>query len=817
MKGGPMLQRSWPLLCILGLALALMARVLMAGEGRVISMAGEDLAFQLYAWRHFGFEEMRQGNFPLWNPFICSGAPYHAGFQGGLLYPLHLVFLFLPVTMGINAVTALQISLLGAFMYWWAREGGLGASVAGYSGVAVMLGAPHLFHLVPGHLPNMAAMVWAPLIFLCVDKAAGSGGFGWILLGALAAAIQLLAGHPQYVFCTWVALLIFLALRLLLERRGEGAPRLTKALVATGAIAVGALWLSSAQWIPGVEASRWGVRAQASGYEFASMFSLPPENILTFLSPFFMGDSIVSPYWGRCFLWEMCAYFGSVSVSLALIGLIWPPEGKEGRALALGGAAAICLILALGGHTPLFPLLYDHFFLFRMFRGSSKFLFPVLLFSGLLAGYGLQRLFLLRPIGRPWDGRSRRCWRRCLASVTGCLLICLAMVAAAEWGGAVGWLADLSHRSGESYLPSGFYTPENLFSVAKVQDAYFAAWGKAAVSFASVLVLLVAIPRVRASVWILVALGVAELFLFARSLMVDFDPKTIPLREGILRFLEQDKGRYRVLFLEGSPNVGMLHGIEGVSGFDADIYAPYARLLWRSQGAQPSRNAIMITIQRYSPLFRLLGLRHVVGRAEAIRSPLPAAFTEGDLAVVEVPGPLPKGYLVEEIRVLPHEEEVLDSLNRGEVDPARVALVTEPPPGHQLSTRAFALPEDIRNPDWSSEMGAVWFVRQDTDTIHYVVRCEKEALLLTTEVAYPGWRAWIDGQEAPLLRANYIQRAVQVPAGTHLVTMRFEPEGWRIGMILSLTGAGAFVVMAAIHLRTQNRMRVDGRRCLGIL
>lgn len=805
MTGGPMLERSWPILGILGLVLSLMAPVLMAGDGRVISMDGEDLAFQLYAWRHFGFEEMRHGNFPLWNPFICSGSPYHAGFQGGLLYPLHLLFLFLPITIGINALTALQIFLVGAFMYWWARGEGLRPLVAGYTGVTVMLGAPHLFHLVPGHLPNMAAMVWAPLIFLCVDKASRSGGIRWVLLGVLAATIQVLAGHPQYVFYTWIALLLLVALRLVLERSGEGAPRLIQALVATGAIAMGGLWLSSAQWIPGLEASRWGVRAHVSGYEFASMFSLPPENILTFLSPFFMGDSMGSPYWGRCFLWEMCAYFGGASVSLALIGLIWPPEGKEGRAMALGGAAAICLVLALGGHTPLFPLLYDHVSPFRMFRGSSKFLFPVLLFSGLLAGYGLQRLFILLRLRRPWEGDSRRRWRRCLVGVSGFLIICVMMIAAGKWGGAVGWLADLVRQSGDSYLPPGFYTPENLFDVALVQDAYLAAWGKAAVIFACVLLLLLAIPKRGVSLWILMAFGVVELFLFARSLMVSFDPKAIPLSDGILGFLEQDKGRYRVLFLEGSPNVGMLHGIEGISGFDADIYAPYAELLWKSQGVRPPRNAIMINIQRYSPLFRLLGLRHVVGRAESIRSSVPAAFTEGELAVIELPAPMPKGYLVEEIRVVPHEEEILESLSRVEVDPARMALMTKPPPAHPVPKGAFPLPDDARRPDWTSEIGAVWFVRQDTDTIHYVVRSEKEAVLMTTEVAYPGWRAWIDGQEAPLLRANFIQRAVQVPAGTHLVTMRFDPKGWRLGIILSLTGGGAFIVVGVIHLWRQGR------------
>lgn len=801
-----MVRRSLPLLGILVLVLCLMGPLLVAGQGRVISMAGEDLAYQLYAWRSFGSDQIRHGNFPLWNPFVYSGTPYHGGFQAGLLYPLHLLFLLFPVTTGINSLTALQIFLVGAFMYWWAREEGLGVGAAFYCAVAVMSGAPHIFHLVPGHLPNLAAMVWAPLIFLCAGKAARRGGIPWILLGALAASIQVFAGHPQYVFYTWVALGIYMVLRLMTER-GRNAAKPEAALGASALIGLGGLWLSSAQWLPGLEASRWGVRAHVSGYEFASMFSLPPENLLTFLSPFFMGNGILSPYWGRCYLWEMCAFFGTVSLCLAIVGLIWPPEGKGRRVLALGAAAGICVVLALGGHTPVFRLFYDHVPPFRMFRGSSKFLFPVLLFSGLLAGYGLQRLFELRALAHPWDGRSRRRWRMCLAGVTGLLVVCAAMIAADRWGGAVGWLADLVKESGESYLRPEFYRPEHIFEVTGVRDAYLAAWGKAAAILGCTLLLLLAVPKKRASLWILVAFGVAEVFLFARSLMVSFDPGTLRLGDGVLAFLEQDKGRYRVLFLEGSPNAGMLHGVEGIGGFDADIYAPYAKLLWKSQGVQPARNAIIIPIERYSPLFRLLGLRHIVGNARSIRSSLPAAFTEGDLAVIEVPGPLPKGYLVEETRVVPNEEEILASLERGDVDPAQAALMTDHPPASPVLTGTFSLPDDTRRPDWASDRGAVWFVREDTDTVHYVIRSEKEALLLTTEVAYPGWRAWIDGKEAPLLRANYIQRAIQVPAGTHLVTMRFEPGGWKIGMILSVTGVGAFIIVGGTCLGRQGWRR----------
>jgi len=53
-------------------------------------------------------------------------------------------------------------------------------------------------------------------------------------------------------------------------------------------------------------------------------------------------------------------------------------------------------------------------------------------------------------------------------------------------------------------------------------------------------------------------------------------------------------------------------------------------------------------------------------------------------------------------------------------------------------------------------------------------------------VYYPaGWKAYVDGEEVPIYRANYLFRAVPVPAGEHTVTLRFEPESHRIGLIIS--------------------------------
>ena len=68
------------------------------------------------------------------------------------------------------------------------------------------------------------------------------------------------------------------------------------------------------------------------------------------------------------------------------------------------------------------------------------------------------------------------------------------------------------------------------------------------------------------------------------------------------------------------------------------------------------------------------------------------------------------------------------------------------------------------------------------------------ALLVISQAWYPGWRAYVDGQPAPLLRADYAIKAVPVPAGHHVVQLRFQSGSWARGLWLGLVGLVLLVV-----------------------
>ncbi len=77
----------------------------------------------------------------------------------------------------------------------------------------------------------------------------------------------------------------------------------------------------------------------------------------------------------------------------------------------------------------------------------------------------------------------------------------------------------------------------------------------------------------------------------------------------------------------------------------------------------------------------------------------------------------------------------------------------------------------------------------DPEVIRYAVNSENGGVMVCSEVYYPlGWKAFIDGEPAPLLRANFLFRAVSVPPGKHTVELRFEPTASTTANLASFGG-----------------------------
>jgi hypothetical protein len=85
------------------------------------------------------------------------------------------------------------------------------------------------------------------------------------------------------------------------------------------------------------------------------------------------------------------------------------------------------------------------------------------------------------------------------------------------------------------------------------------------------------------------------------------------------------------------------------------------------------------------------------------------------------------------------------------------------------------------------------------------------ALLVTSELFYPGWEATIDGKRATILPTNYLLRGVSLPAGNHRVEMRYRPPAARNGAIITVCTLLILISLAILatrdSLRTRKKLR----------
>jgi hypothetical protein len=83
--------------------------------------------------------------------------------------------------------------------------------------------------------------------------------------------------------------------------------------------------------------------------------------------------------------------------------------------------------------------------------------------------------------------------------------------------------------------------------------------------------------------------------------------------------------------------------------------------------------------------------------------------------------------------------------------------------------------------------------RHEPKLVEIEVNMQRPGLVVLADVYYPGWRLTIDGKPAEILRVNRVMRGAAVPSGKHRLVYRFEPQSFRIGVILSAFGLVAFL------------------------
>jgi hypothetical protein len=80
--------------------------------------------------------------------------------------------------------------------------------------------------------------------------------------------------------------------------------------------------------------------------------------------------------------------------------------------------------------------------------------------------------------------------------------------------------------------------------------------------------------------------------------------------------------------------------------------------------------------------------------------------------------------------------------------------------------------------------------------LEYNFNSTNEQMVVFSEIYYPkGWNAYVDGEKTDYFRANYVLRAMMIPAGNHKVEFRFEPKIWAVGEMISLASSSILILL----------------------
>jgi hypothetical protein len=132
---------------------------------------------------------------------------------------------------------------------------------------------------------------------------------------------------------------------------------------------------------------------------------------------------------------------------------------------------------------------------------------------------------------------------------------------------------------------------------------------------------------------------------------------------------------------------------------------------------------------------------------------------------------LPRAFLVGSTETVPGDAALERYLSE-DFDPRTTVILEQ------------AVPADVEVQ--AGATGVVEWVERQADEFTLRVAADRPAMLVVLDNYFPAWKAYVDGREVPVHRANHTFRAIAVPAGEHTVTFRYDPAELRTGAGMSL-------------------------------
>ena len=798
----PRLATAWAALVYGLCTLALVYPVL---SGQFLVNPRSDQYIAGYAFREFGAAQLRGGHgFPGWNPYLFGGMPYVAAMHGDIFYPTFLLRMILPTDQAMTWGFAIHLFLAGLFTYGFLRAWGLGFFPSLLGGLAYMLSGQLASFASPGHDGKLFVSTLFPLALWMLVRGIRDGrSWAW---GGLAITIGLavLSPHPQllqYMLLCSGAFALFVAFG-----RGEGGDRLPRDValrrlgLALAAVTVGAM-IGAVQFLPVREYVPFSPRAGGRGYDYATSYSMPIEELINVYLPQFSG--ILDRYWGRNGIHLHSEYLGAAVLMLAGAGIA--TRVRKGFRWFWIGVFVVSLLWSLGGNTPFYHLVYELVPGSKFFRAPSTMLFIVTFSVSMLAALGMER-----ALARQVTVRYALGW-----AIAGAVIALLA---------TTGALTNLAQSVAAS---SPFAGPQLDAIVAANAGAVI---GGAWRSFVFVLVAAAALwalaeSRVDARVvaWVLIVTVALDLFSIGRMYWM-FSPPASRLyaSDPAIDYIKRgEPGRVLALPL-GPGAVGhdpfyggdalMTHRVRSVLGYHGNELGRYQRLLgktaetdyapeiflspqfWRHENVRYLYTTAPDTV--IAQVFAQLKIPTLPTRVVG-----PVRNAAGSLVYLyRLPGDNPPAW-VSPIAAKAGDEQALATVLDPRFDPGRVAIVDSSAAFGDTGLKALPAPLTASVAVSTYEPGHI--------ALRLAAPTPERSVLVVSENYFPGWTATVDGKPAQLTRADYNLIGVKLPTGATTVELSFRDAamatGAKITLVAMIVAALAALVGVIVDRRGPQR------------
>lgn len=713
----------------------------------VKNAAMPDVITQMYPWKHLVINLWKSGQWPLWNPYNFSGSPLLANYQSAVFHPFNFLFFLLPEVDAWSFLILLQPLLAGLFTYLFCRELKLSQEASLLSSIAFMFCGFITTWMAYGTMAY--ALLWLPLILYGIQKSFYKISAFSLILISFSLAASLFSGHFQISLYVLLASLGFLLFKLIVTRQ------IKVFFLGLLFIVLGVL-LASVQILPSFELYQLSSRSQ-----FVGLSEIVPWNyLITLLSPDFFGNDVTRNNWFGHYA-EWSGFTGVIPLILAAYVFF-----KKKRKPVLFFSSLIIVSLLLSRPTSVLDLIIKLkipiFSSSAAARVNGLFSFSI----AILAGFGLDEL--------KNNLKNKNFKKLFLVSIL------FLGVALTTWGVLIlvrpFSFSELSIARRNFILPSGMISAFGILVFGFWLLNRFFKKKKDLIRYVRLI-----IP------FLLLLLIAFDLFRFAKK-WVPFDSKEhVYPQVPILSFLTKTAGPNRVFGFFGMEMMNY-YQIQGFNGYDPLFIQRYGELLTTAGDGKikmPSTRGTGLGIRaKYTmELLNLMGGKYVLHALSDGRHPwafpfweypeqLKLIYGEDKYEVYENKKALPRAFLFYNYQIIEESQEIINQMLARGLDLKETLILEEEPeiPAKDIKEKGQRKAEIIE-----------YFPNQ----VKLRVETENPGLLFLSDNYYPGWKAFVNGQEKKIYRANYSFRAVVVPQGIHEVEFVYSPSFFKLGLRLS--------------------------------